>query len=257
MIKKKSLNIKNQHPRDKNISFVDKGHIYYVHKKEYNLSVTGFVHSFFPKFKADEIISKMMMSRNWPSSKYYGMEPEEIKEEWDLNVKNAAKLGTNLHKSIESFYNQIPNPQDTKEYEYFNQFQKDHNHLNPFRTEWEIYDESLELAGSIDMVFQDENGNYHLYDWKRSKQIKENNSYEEGHFPLSHLPNANYWHYSLQLNIYKKILEKNYGIKINDLYIVQFHPDQDQYNKIKCVNLDTEVEDMFKDRIEELNMLNS
>lgn len=257
MTKKTTLNIKNQHSRDNNISFVEEGHIYYVHNKEYNLSVTGFVHSFFPKFKADEIISKMMMSRNWPASKYYGMEPEEIKESWDENAKQAAQLGTNLHKAIEDFYNQNPTKQDSKEYEYFNQFQKDHNDLKPFRTEWEIYDTELELAGSIDMVFIDKEGNYHLYDWKRSKQIKENNSYEEGHYPVSHLPNANYWHYSLQLNIYKKILEKNYGIKINDLYIVQFHPDQDQYNKIKCVDLDAEVEDMFKDRIEELNMLNS
>jgi ATP-dependent exoDNAse (exonuclease V) beta subunit len=248
------LKQKNPHTRDNNITFIDEGHKYFVKKVEYDLSVTGFVHSFFPKFKAYKIIEKMMMSRNWQNSKYYGMEPEEIKESWDENAKNAAALGTQLHLSIEQFYNDNPQPQDTTEYEYFKQFQKDHNNLIPFRTEWEIYDETLQLAGSIDMVFKDEDGNYHLYDWKRSKEIKENNSYEEGHYPISHLPNANYWHYSIQLNIYKQILEKNYGIKINDLYIVQFHPDQNEYNKIKCADLENEITDMFKDRMEELSM---
>jgi ATP-dependent exoDNAse (exonuclease V) beta subunit len=247
-----TLKTKNQHNRDKNILFIEQGHKYFVKNVEYDLSVTGFVHSFFPKFKADEIISKMMMSRSWPASKYYGMEPDEIKESWDENGRQSAELGTQLHLAIEQFYNDNPTPKNTTEYGYFKQFQIDHKQLKPFRTEWEIYDEELKLAGSIDMVFEDKQGNYHLYDWKRSKQIKENNSYEEGHYPLAHLPNANYWHYSLQLNIYKQILEKNYGIKIEDLYIVQFHPDQQEYNKIKCANLNDEVLDMFKERSEEL-----
>lgn len=257
MENKNILKTKNQHVRDNNIYFIDEGHKYFIKNKQYDLSVTGFVHSFFPKFKADDIISKMMMSRNWKNSKYFGMEVQEIKESWDENGKQAAALGTALHKSIEEFYNNNPNPMDTTEYKYFEKFQIDHKNLKPFRTEWEIYDEELKLAGSIDMVFVDELGKYHLYDWKRSKQIKENNQYEEGYFPLSHLPNANYWQYSLQLNIYKQILEKNYDIKINDLYIVQFHPEQDQYNKIKCVELDSEVKDIFKEREEELTMKNS
>ena len=256
-MKNKTLKLKtlNPHPRDKNIEFIEKGHLYYVNSKRYEISVTGFVHSFFPKFKADEIIQKMMMSRNWEQSKYYGMEPEEIKNKWMQNGIEASKLGTELHKQIEDYYNEKePNQKiETTEYEYFKEFQKDHNKLKPFRTEWEIYDEDLKLAGSIDMVFQDKQGNYHLYDWKRSKEIKENNSYEEGHYPLSHIPNANYWHYSLQLNIYKYILEKNYNIKINDLYIVQFHPNLDKYNKIKCTELPSEILDMFKDRYNEIS----
>ena len=50
----------------------------------------------------------MMMSRNWTTSKYYGMEPEEIKSSWDENAKQAAELGTQLHKSIEKFYIRQP-----------------------------------------------------------------------------------------------------------------------------------------------------
>lgn len=246
--------ITNSHPRDNNIEFIEKGHHYFVKGKKYDTSVTGFVHSFFPKFDADKIIQKMMMSSKWEQSQYYGMEPEEIKEEWRLNGLQASKLGTELHKSIENHYNQNPTPKDTKEYKQFENFAKQHLNLKPFRTEWAIYDEDLKLAGTIDMVFVDNENNFYLYDWKRSKEIKENNQFEEGFYPLSHIPHANYWHYSLQLNIYKYILEKNYGIKIKNLFIVQFHPNLEEYNKLECIELSSEVLDMFKNRYEELDM---
>ena len=126
---KLSLKTKNEHTRDKHITFIDEGHKYFIKKEEYNLSVTGFVHSFFPKFKADEIIGKMMMSRNWQSSKYFGMEVEEIKQAWEDNANQAAELGTALHKSIEEFYNNTPTPMDTVEYKYFEEFEIDHNTL--------------------------------------------------------------------------------------------------------------------------------
>ena len=40
-------------------------------------------------------------------------------------------------------------------------------------------------------------------------------------FELSHLPDANGVHYSLQLNIYKKMLEKNYNKVVRDLYLIR------------------------------------
>ena len=63
------------------------------------------------------------------------------------------------------------------------------------------------------MCYTDEADNFYLFDWKRSKQIKKENRYRKGKHPLNHLDDANYWHYALQLNIYKYILEKNYIIK--------------------------------------------
>jgi len=216
------------------------------------LSVTGFVHTFFPKFEADKIIDKMMMSRNWENSPYFGMEKDEIKEQWRLNGYEASQLGTKLHNDIELFYNDIDVENDSEEFEHFDQFHKDHKHLKPFRTEWEIYDEELRLAGSVDMVFCDEDGKYFICDWKRSKDIKENNQYEEGTYPISHLPHANYWHYSLQLNIYKKLLEKCYGITIEGMFLVQCHPNLDTYKKHECVDLSEEVEDLFKLRLDQI-----
>ena len=41
---------------------------------------------------------------------------------------------------------------------------------------------------------------------------------------IKHLQDSNYWHYCLQLNTYKALLEKNYGVKVKDLYLVCLHP---------------------------------
>ena len=74
------------------------------------------------------------------------------------------------------------------------------------------------------------------------------NSYESGHSPLEHLPNANYWHYTLQLNTYRWFLETYYGLKISDMYLIILHPDNSNYQRFKLNRLETEIQDMLDDR---------
>jgi hypothetical protein len=66
---------------------------------------------------------------------------------------------------------------------------------------------------------------------------------------VSHLPDSNYWHYTLQLNIYRWFLETFYGLKISDMYIMIFHPDNDNYKRYKLNRLETEVEEMLQARL--------
>ncbi len=245
----------NSHARDECIRFDELPHIYYVHGVAYDISVTGFVHKFFPHFDADKIIDKMMNSSRWEESNYYGMTKEEIMQEWDDNRDFAAHQGTIMHRDIELHYNDEKVSNKSKEFNHFLEFASDYSHLKPYRTEWEVYDEELLLAGSIDMIFEDTDGSLVIYDWKRSKEIKEDNRWDSGKYPLSHLPHANYWHYSLQLNIYKKILEKNYGKKISGLYLLWLHPNKDTYIRIEAANLEDDVEKMFNERRLELNRI--
>ena len=65
-----------------------------------------------------------------------------------------------------------------------------------YRTEWIIFDEEIKLAGSVDMCYTDKEGNYYLFDWKRSKQIIKENNYRKGKYPLNHIDDTNYWHYT-------------------------------------------------------------
>ena len=64
---KNTLSNNNPHERDKGIKFYERYHKYEVLKEKYQkyTSVTGWVHSHFPKFDADAIIKSMMNEKGW------------------------------------------------------------------------------------------------------------------------------------------------------------------------------------------------
>ena len=67
---------------------------------------------------------------------------------------------------------------------------------------------------------------------------------------LLHIPDLNYWHYSLQLNIYKMILERKYGVKVSEMYLVCLHPNHTNYQRIEVTNMSVELGSIVK-QIEE------
>lgn len=236
------LKDKYAHIRDKDIIFQEKGHKYFVKGKSGYRSVTTLVKNAFEKFNADKIIDNMMNSKNWPNSKYYGMTKQEIKNSWNTNRDSAANSGTNMHEMIEFYYNginlsKIKEQENTTEYLYFMNFVNDHTDIVPYRTEWCIFHEELKVSGSVDFTICYSDGTYGIYDWKRAKKIEKNNSFNKKCIidGLQYIPDTNYWHYALQLNIYKVILEEKYGIKVKDLHLVVIHPENENknYEKIK------------------------
>ena len=242
---------KNAHPRDQYITFDEGPHIYTIKGDSDFMSVTTWNHSHFSHFDADKIIDKMMSSWKWNKSKYYGMTKDEIKELWENNGKEASEAGTKMHYNIECFYNRIHVKDTSIEFRYFREFAYDYGKLMPYRTEWMIYDEELKFAGSIDMLYRNEDGTLEIYDWKRSKGIKKENRYQSGITEcVKHLPDSNFWHYSLQLNTYKAILEKNYGVKVGGMYLVCLHPNNENksYQRIQVADLTKEVQDLFEYR---------
>jgi ATP-dependent exoDNAse (exonuclease V) beta subunit len=257
----------NHHKRDDHISFDEPTHKYYVNGScQGNISCTGFVHEFFGHFDAKAIITKMRKGPKWATSKYYGKTDKEIMDEWSANGKQASEAGTAMHLAIEQFLHGSaqeikPEILETAEWKYFEKFWKDcGDDLEPFRSEWEVFTDSLDtesskkerkikLCGSIDMVFRRKSdGKFVIYDWKRSKEIKSENPFGSGLAPLEHLPDTNYWHYTMQLNIYKWILEQYYGLEVADLYLVILHPDNPSYRRMRLNIMTTEVEDMIECR---------
>ena len=227
----------NVHIRDKRIVFDEEPHIYYIDGScEGYISSTTIIHSFFGQFNADEIASKLVKNKTNP--KYKNMTVDEIKAMWEKNRVESAEAGTLLHKNIEEYYNDIPVDNSSKEYGYFLKFRNDYRDMKPYRTEWEIFDEEHKIAGSIDMIFQDEQGRFWIADWKRSKEIKKYNRYQKGNPPLEHMDDCNFNQYSLQLNLYKYILEKHYGIQIFGMFLVVLHPDNQNYLKLDVMYLD-------------------
>jgi len=276
------LSKRNKHPRDDNIQFVEEGHKYFIKTEpdtKYT-SVTTWNHSHFPHFDADKIITNMMKGKNWKEGhKYWGMTIDEIKKKWSDNAASVSGAGTDMHFEIECFMNdkriqckyshkelyQIYNCDVIKkdkhnttslEWQYFIEFVKDTPDLIPYRTEWMVYNEELKLAGSIDMVYEHPDGTLSIYDWKRAKDISPVNTYN--HYAvtecISHMPDSNFWHYALQLNTYKAILEEKYEKKIRDLYLVRLHPNNDEktYELIKLPDLSKDIANLFQERIYEI-----
>lgn len=279
------LSIRYYHPRDENIKFYEEGHKYTILNdtdSKYT-SVTTWIHDHFPKFEPDSIIKKMMNGNGWKEGhKYWGLTPEQIKEQWNSNKNSVVSAGTDLHYEIECFHNnkQIENEYTNKElykfymsdkgknlekipleWKYFINFIEDNQNLKPYRTEWTIYDEDTKIAGSIDMVYENPDGTLSIYDWKRSKNITRINNFNK--FAISeaicHIPDSNFWHYAMQLNTYKYILETKYNKQIKDLFLVRLHPDAEEknYELIKLPDLSIEVNDLLQERIKNLSTENT
>jgi hypothetical protein len=249
------LSTKNAHERDKLIEFDEPTHKYTINGEEGYVSVTTFLHGHFDHFDSDKIIAGILKNKRQsdPTYKYFGKTKEDILAEWNANCAFASTAGTNMHYDIECFYNGLEPDNTSIEYEYFKRFAADHENLVPFRTEWCVFNEEIKLAGSIDMVFQDKyTKEFHIYDWKRVKEISYDSTFNKFAKTkcISHLPDTNFWHYSLQLNTYKAILEAKYGMKIVDLYLIACHPDNPSktYEKIECMDLTKEVGDLFEER---------
>ena len=196
-----------------------------------------------------------MARPNWPDNKYYGQTPEEIKAGWEKNRVAAAEAGTKMHYDIECYYNNVPVSNDSTEYSQFIKYQEEHaKGFIPYRTEWTVWDRELKLAGSIDMVYELPDGTLMIYDWKRSKGIIRNKRFETYSTTecIKHLPDTNFWHYSLQLNTYKAIIEKNYGKKVSKMCLVCLYPTQRTYKLFEVLPLDEEIEELFKLRKSQL-----
>jgi hypothetical protein len=266
------LAVINHHVRDDRIQFEEETHTYTIDgvRKGWT-SCTGFLHNFFGHFDADAVIAKMMKSPKWFESKYYGKSAEEIKKQWSDKGAASSAAGTRMHLDIERFYNAMPIgtldendslsegltglaidkwvPNPGTEWEYFcNYHRKIGSQFRPWRTEWLVFDEEHRVAGSIDMVYMKSDGTLAIYDWKRIEELKTENGWQSGLGPVAHLPDTNYWHYSLQLNVYRYILQKHYGFVVSELALVVLHPGNSSWRVAKLNFMDEEVAGMMAAR---------
>ena len=236
--------------QDNDIEFFAKEHIY-VYKKFIQLkAVSDIISMFFRKFD----------SIGWSYKKALenGISQRCQLEQWDCKGVESREVGTYLHEQIHKYLVR-ENPDFTyhfqyngeevhvdkmvdisTEYIYFKKFLNEEN-VVPFRTEWQIFDPVLRIAGTIDFLGRNGNG-FDLYDWKRSDKIdKYATVWNHGINGLESVPDTRYYHYCLQLNMYKYILENNYNIAINKMYLVVLHPTYNAYQKIEVPSMEKAI----------------
>jgi len=275
----KPLSTANPHPRDARIRFDEIPHIYYVDGVAVGTSVTSLKHGYFSQFNADTVISRMIHGVNWTKNEKYRkengemMNAEEIKAQWDVNGQLASNMGTWMHWNIELSLNGLPFNAEDVEMHQFARFRDEcmrARSWTPYRTEWEIFGEPEDVAGSIDAIMRCEaDGSYAIVDWKRSTKLaelarkvdparrKQIYSYDDvlpvlqrtrkrATGPLSEHADETIVEYYVQLNLYRWMLERYYGMRISGMCLVCLHENESDYIVFDAPVMQTECDQIME-----------
>lgn len=221
----------NAFEQDSHIKFDASQHIYTIDGIQYQ-SVSSVISDLFPEFDTGKWSAIKASERGVPQ--------QQVIEEWDSKGRQSREIGTFMHQQIENWFLNKP-----INYEYHYTFEGNYVHedfiidiyielknfkefrkrvpLNPFRSEWRIFDRSLKLAGTIDLISKNDDGSFNIYDWKRSSRLYKDNQYQRGLGKLAHLEDTPRNHYYLQQNLYRYILEHKYGLIIKEMKLVGLH----------------------------------
>ena len=257
----------NPHPRDAAIVFQEEGHTYLVDGVPVGLSVTGLIASVDPEpfdaVKAAQGIVRMSRphprySKPSPSGDgtVVSMTAEEIQAEW----LRANVLGTDLHGKIERHLNGLPvtfaaDGANAVEFEQFSRwFRKaTEDGYVPYRTEWVIYDTDVDVAGSVDFVMRHTvTGDVCVVDWKRCLTTASSGFFEAYRDkrllpPLHAVPSTKLNKWRLQVNVYRAILERHYGLKVSKMMMVVCHSTFADYEEYVHA-VDTSAETLLSSR---------
>jgi hypothetical protein len=220
-------------------------------------SVTGLIHHYAGEFNPVAAVTCMRRSPNWEERQFEFMKVDgeimtdaEIVEKWSNNGRVQSARGTLFHYHMEQFLNgcAIETPHSPEFQQFLVMYAKV---IQPkylaFRTELCVYSSKLKLAGQIDGVFKDSRGDLVIWDWKRVKQLKMNGREPLRH-PLHNMADCNWSLYCLQLNVYKYVLESEYGAKVSGMFLGCCHPSRHPL-VIEVPSLDEEIAFLVEDEL--------
>eukprot|EP00397_Hematodinium_sp_SG-2012_P009374 GEMP01009457.1.p1 GENE.GEMP01009457.1~~GEMP01009457.1.p1 ORF type:complete len:350 (+),score=70.48 GEMP01009457.1:45-1052(+) len=171
--------------------------------------------------------------------------------------EGASEQGTWMHAQIESYFrNEKPSLEelrleDSVVFEQFCNFRQKEHLDRIYGIELRLGLEGL-IAGTIDLVtLNPRTDKLTLYDWKRSKgpAIARNAPNYGKHglrHPFQEMKDTKFVRYSIQLNLYRYMLERLTGKDVEAMYIVQMHPSLKDYNKVKAEFMDFSLEDLVE-----------
>lgn len=239
------MNIHKELAKFKGIKYYDEPHIYIIDGQQLT-SGTAFVGEFKEKFDSQGQAIK--------SAKKKGVSVEEMLAEWKFKGDFSRTKGTLLHNYAENHWQNKVLPLDYTIYDerfgeglmkerleecirMFEEFYlKAQKNLIPIAMELVIGDAELGVGGMVDCLFwNDKYKEYQIWDYKTNKEIAEYSKYKKRmKMPINFLHDCELEAYSIQLNLYKYIIQKNTDIKIGKCFLVHIHEEQEQYNVIEC-----------------------
>lgn len=232
-----------------NVVFNEEDHSYYLNLKRC-ISTTELISRYKKKFETD-IMSSLVAKRD-------GRTKDDVIAEWDEKRITSQIRGTELHKCAELMFQSKgykPDPIVTEKlYKMLRQFHSQYKDILALvRAELVVGDNTWGVCGMIDKLFYNTVENeLQIWDYKTNKEIKTTSKYKMIN-GLNHLQECEFNTYSLQLSIYKKIIEKNTSLKIGKSYLCWINEENDSYEIIETKYFDAESTLMLNSRIDEYN----
>lgn len=230
-----------KYSNDKRVSFDENTHSYFLDKKRLE-SVTTFISRFKNKFDSEYWSEKIALRDNKTK--------EQVLKEWNEKAKKSCEIGTAIHKIFEEYilgnfcliHNEINIDFVDLDLEYILDFLPkskvaikfikdffESKRLIPIYTEYIVYNDFL--AGQVDLICKDKYNNYYILDFKTNKKIEVNHYNKYLNDKLKDIPDSTFYHYSLQLSIYKKMI----NLDIKNMFLI--HITDKEYKFIECVDI--------------------
>lgn len=123
------------------------------------------------------------------------------------------------------------------------------DNLIPVGLEQVIGSIDYDIAGTIDfLAYSKKLDALIIIDYKTNKEIK-NKSFDNEKMlkPLDNIPDANFYHYSLQLSIYKYLLEYETNLKVySKKWLVWINENNSDFKLYECANLDDKAKKLLE-----------
>jgi len=242
------------------IKFIQKNHSYKIKNEIAKYSVTKLLKKYEKPFDSDKIAERVARKK--------GVLKEEILKEWDFKRDYSTHKGSEFHLFAENYLQrrQIQIDQEAIKnflfergedifindyYEevalliknfllFHNWWKKDYILL---KTEFVIGDRDTSVCGTIDNLSYNRNTKkLAIFDYKTNKKISSSSDYGNKLLaPFEHLDECELVKYSLQLWLYKHMIEKNTGFEVEPPHIV-WVAGKDSYDLIPTINMGKEVQ---------------
>jgi ATP-dependent exoDNAse (exonuclease V) beta subunit len=193
---------------------------------------------------------------------------EDILKEWHYKRDFSCEKGTTCHELIQSLWSGekwalLPFDGSAEYLQAVNKIQKQANQfridyndiLENLIVELPIGSEEFDIASCVDNLFYNKlTGGLVLVDYKTNTDIYKDKKYYKNtrkkpskmKVPLQHLEDLTITHYYIQLSIYKFLIEKYTGLKVDEMFIVYMSENIENYEIIEIPYLKDEVEKILE-----------
>ena len=249
--------VKKELEKFNDFKFFENGHYYEYRGQRVGISVTRLIEEYANEFDRDGIAEKVAIRDNKSVS--------EVLEEWDYKNKFACEKGSTCHEFVQSLWsnNKYELLEFDKTDKYYKsvfkiqnqavQFKLDYQeHLEHLVDELPIGSEEFDIASCVDHLFYNKlTGGLVLVDYKTNSLMSGYNKKaysKKMKVPLNHLNDDALHHYHIQLSIYKYLIEKYTGLKVEEMFIVYMSENIENYEIIDIPYLKEEVEEILENR---------